>query len=223
MGSERCPGCGGWLAEGLAMCSPCRAKEREAKAASSEIAERQAKERAEALEQTKAGFPELFHDTDKSRLHAALVVAIDSHKPSERKSYVLFGETRAGKSRAAYLMAIAHATVCRKPALFLPMRRLEGTIEKGFASKRHAFEMDNIAEVSFLVLDDLDKVRLTERMAVELFGLIDERTSNRRPTIITTNLNGSALEERLSKVDPNLAAPFVARLREFFTPVSCFK
>ena len=223
MSSERCPGCGGWLADGLTLCSPCRGREREQQKAAAEINERQSKERSEAVANTKADFPELFHDTDKSRLHPSLQAALDAYQPLDRKSYVLFGETRAGKSRAAYLMAIAYSTACRRAALFLPMRRLEGAIEKGFASKKHAEQMDALAETGFLVLDDLDKVRLTERMAVELFGLIDERTMNRRPTIITTNLNGTALEERLSKVDPNLAAPFVARLREFFTPVSCVK
>jgi len=204
------------------MCSPCRGRHREAERLAADILERKAKERADAVAETMAAFPELFHDTDKTRLHPSLQSALDEYNGLERKSYVLFGETRSGKSRAAFLMAIAYSNTCRRAALFLPMRRLEGVIEKGFASKRHAVEMDNLAEVGFLVLDDLDKVRLTERMAVELFGLIDERTSNRRPTVITTNLNGAALEERLSKVDPNLAAPFVARLREFFTPVSCF-
>ena len=223
MSSDRCPGCGGWLAEGLTLCSPCRARERESRAATSEIAERQSKERAEAVDKTNAAFPELFHDTDPAKIHASLRAAVESNDPMARKSYVLFGETRAGKSRAAYLLALAYAKAWRRAATFLPMRRLEGVIEKGFASKKHAEEMDALAETGFLVLDDLDKVRLTERMAVELFGLIDERTMNKRPTVITTNLNGTALEERLSKVDPNLAAPFVARLREFFTPVSCFK
>lgn len=90
---------------------------------------------------------------------------------------------------------------------------------KSFRDKRHDEILDRLCSAPFIVLDDFGKEKITDRIASDLFALIDDRTSNRRPTLITTNLNGAALEDRLSHSDPELAAALVARLREFFTLV----
>jgi DNA replication protein DnaC len=67
---------------------------------------------------------------------------------------------------------------------------------------------------SLLVIDDLGKERLTQRMESDLFAIIDERTSNKRSTIITTNYNGSGLSDRFSNGETGSA--IIRRLKDYF-------
>lgn len=216
MASEHCPGCGGWLAEGLSLCSPCKARQREKDERQTVITESVTKAREQAVQRTLEAFPEVIRETDPARLGDKLREVVASYQPALRESWVLFGPTRVGKTRAAFLLAMAYAKAQHKPATFLTMRRFEATIEKSFRDKRHAEVLEGIIAAPFLVLDDFGKEKLTERLAVDLFAIIDERTADRRPTVITTNLNGDLLEAKLSAVEPSLAEALVARLREFF-------
>jgi len=58
----------------------------------------------------------------------------------------------------------------------------------------------------------LGKEKMTDRMASVLFALIDQRTQNKRSTIITTNLTGDQLLERFH--DKETGNAFVARLKD---------
>lgn len=217
MASEsRCPGCGGWLAEGLALCSPCKARQREERERAGDVALSQSKARQEAIASTESAFPEVIRETDPARLSDALRKVVNEYQPAARESWVLFGPTRAGKTRTAFLLARAFASYHCRPATFLTMRRFESAIDKSFQTKRHADCLERFIEAPFLVLDDFGKEKLTERLACDLFAIIDERTADRRPTVITTNLTGDLLEAKFSSVEPTLAEAMVARIREFF-------
>lgn len=218
----RCPGCGGTLAAGLSLCSPCRAKDREAQERAAAIAESQAKARAGAISATEAAFPEVIRETVLDRLDPRLAKVAEEYDPKARESWILFGATRVGKTRTAYLLAKRYSQVIGRPASFYTMRRFESIIDRSFREKKHAEVLDGLIECPFLVIDDFGKEKLTERLAVDLFAILDERTSNRRPTLITTNLNGDLLESKFAAVDANLAAALVARLREFFRRASAF-
>ena len=217
MASEpRCPGCGGWLAEGLSLCTPCKARHREEGERAREVSDNQSKARLEAVRASEMAFPEVIRETDASRLSEALQKVLKEYQPGAKESWVLFGPTRAGKTRTAFLLAKAFATFHGKPATFLTMRRFESAIDKSFQSKRHADCLETFIAAPFLVLDDFGKEKLTERLACDLFAIIDERTADRRPTVITTNLTGDLLEAKFSNVEPTLAEAMVARIREFF-------
>jgi len=56
--------------------------------------------------------------------------------------------------------------------------------------------MEGLSRKSLLLLDDLDKVKLTERVESELFSLLDARMMRLVPTIITTNYMGRELAAR---------------------------
>lgn len=218
----RCPGCGGTLAEGLSLCVPCKVRQREAEDRTKAVAESKAKARSGAVAVTESAFPEVIRETQADRLDPRLGKIASEFDPRARESWLLFGATRVGKTRTAYLMARRHAEVIGSPAAFYTMRRFEALIDRSFREKRHAETLDGLIEAPFLVLDDFGKEKLTERLAVDLFALLDERTSNRRPTVITTNLTGDLLEAKFALVDANLAAALVARLREFFRRASAF-
>lgn len=216
MASDRCPGCGGWLAEGLALCSPCKARQREEGDRARLTHESLSAARQGAKERTRGAFPLVIQETELDSLPAKMGDVARSYQPANRESWVLFGPTRSGKTRTAYHMAITYAAHHGQPATFLTMRRFEATIEKSFKDKRHGEVLEGIIAAPFLVLDDFGKEKLTERLAVDLFAIIDERTADKRPTVITTNLNGELLEAKLAAVEPSLAEALVARLREFF-------
>lgn len=217
-----CPSCGGFLAAGLALCTPCKAKARAKAEATSQVAQDGAQRTAKAIADTVAAFPEVIRETDAAQLDPRLRAVVDAYDPSKRQSWLLFGATRVGKTRTAFCLARRYAEAMGKPAAFLTMRRFEATVDKSFKDKRHGEVLQGLIDCPFLVLDDFGKERLTERLAVDLFALVDERTADRRPTVITTNLTGDVLEAKFAAVEPNLASALVARLREFFQKQSAF-
>jgi DNA replication protein DnaC len=69
-----------------------------------------------------------------------------------------------------------------------------------------------LVRVPLLFIDDLGKGRFTDDVESHFFGLIDERTENGRPLIITSNSTGNALKERMSA---DRGEPIIRRLRDY--------
>jgi DNA replication protein DnaC len=162
-------------------------------------------------------YPAAFIDTDINRLGGSLKSAVN-WMPSDKPFLVLHGTTGAGKSRTAWLV-FNRIWLNNFPdkAVWLPMRKLEAAIEKGFDDHKHGQVLDYFCNVPLLAFDDLGKERLTARMESDLFGIIDERTQNLKTTIITTNYNGQSLLERFGNQETGQA--FIRRIREFSTAV----
>ncbi len=162
-------------------------------------------------------YPLAFIDTDITRLSENLQRAA-GWKPGDKASLLLHGTTGTGKTRTAWLVfnALWLANFPDK-AVWLPMRKLEMAIEKGFDDHKHGQVLDYFCNVPLLAFDDLGKERLTARMESDLFAIIDERTSNLRPTIITTNYNGTTLLDRFNNKETGEA--LLRRIREYYTAV----
>lgn len=163
-------------------------------------------------------YPIGFHNTDRSRSH--LFPKAEAWEPQDDKcGLILHGETGGGKSRAAWLtfnkLWLRHYP---DRCLFLQMRKFEGLIEKGFDDRDHGKVLDILISCPVLVLDDLGKERLTQRLESDLFAVLDERTSNLRTTIITTNYTGDKLVERFQNKETGVA--LVRRLRDYFIAIS---
>lgn len=161
--------------------------------------------------------PPIYRDTETSRLPARCAEAAKNWEPSLGKGNLLIhGTTRTGKSRAAWY-------ICKRLHPFpkvthLSMRELEFHLAEGYKSGTWHRIVESWCRAPFLFIDDLGKEKTTEKIGSILFQIVDERTANKLPTIITTNHNGSALEARFT--EPETGAAFVARLREFFDTVS---
>ena len=162
--------------------------------------------------------PMLYRDTDPARLpQESLAKVLAWHYAS--RGLLLHGPTGRGKTRAAWLLL---------RTLHDEKRRIIAFDCVGFAHEcaKQFRDSDgggerwakNLAEVPVLFLDDFGKGKFTERVEVELFGLIERRTANCLPIILTTNFVGESLEARMS---PDRGAPLVRRLREFCGDV-CF-
>ena len=60
----------------------------------------------------------------------------------------------------------------------------------------YCYSLRNLCECQYFILDDLGTCKDSEWQKEILFDLIDTRWSSRKPTIITSNLSISELEER---------------------------
>lgn len=179
--------------------------------------------------------PYAFLDTEYNRLPENLRTAYclstlildpagSEHGDDPNRCHILLhGETGMCKSRAAWLM-LSRFWKERWPvkAEFYSMRRLEAEIEDSFGEygsvKGHGRFLNGICNLDLLVLDDLGKEQMTNRMEADIFSIIDSRTINRKPTIITTNHVGDGIADRFRNKETG--QPFVRRLREYFVPFS---
>jgi DNA replication protein DnaC len=157
--------------------------------------------------------PVAFLDTVESKLAPQMQTALKEYTPDQ--SVLLHGITGTGKTRTAWAMFNkAWLHYYPKHSNFLTMRKLEQEIERGFANQNHGDVIERLTSCAVLVVDDLGKERLTQRMESDLFSIIDERTSNKRPTIITTNYNGNGLSDRFSNGETGSA--IIRRLKDYF-------
>lgn len=163
-------------------------------------------------------YPRAFLNTDVN-YNQMICKANNWVQPEGKCGLILHGETGTGKSRAAWLiynrMWLKHNPTS---TMFLQMRKFEGLIEKGFDDRKHAGIIDILISSPVVVFDDLGKEKLTPRLESDLFAVLDERTSNLRTTIITTNYTGDRLVDRFNNKETGVA--LVRRLRDYFSAIS---
>lgn len=132
------------------------------------------------------------------------------------KGLLLHGKTGLGKTRAIwhllqrlYLMEgirfkwMTAATFCEKSS--------------DAAGKGESDEFtESLVSPQILFIDDIGKGKMTERNAGSLFNVLDQRFINQKPVFMTMNLIG---EELAKRIDPDMGAPLVRRMREFCIPI----
>lgn len=165
--------------------------------------------------------PEIFRDTEVARLHPKVQDALNWKPEGDVTGLLLHGTTGVGKTRGIWevICRLWKAKALKDRQLeykFLTMRKLEGLIEKSFDDRQHAKMIDSLIEVELLILDDFGKERLTQRMASDLFSIIDERSTARRATIISTNFNGSSLLERFDGRDKETGVAMIRRFKDYY-------
>lgn len=168
--------------------------------------------------------PEIFRDTDISRLHPKVQTALDWKPEGDISGLLLHGTTGVGKTRGIWeIIRRLWVEEVKKdkqlPFLFLTMRKIEGMIEQSFDDRTHSKMIDGLIENKFLIIDDFGKERLTQRMASDLFSVIDERSTAKRATIISTNFNGSSILERFDGRDKETGVALIRRLKDYYRAV----
>ena len=58
-------------------------------------------------------------------------------------------------------------------------------------------------------------------MAIDLFAIVDERSVNRKATIISTNFNGTTLLDRFENKDKETGVALIRRLKDYYKIVGC--
>lgn len=161
------------------------------------------------------GIPIQYQKTVIEKIPCAKMRDVASNwKNWGERSLLLHGTTRLGKTRAAWEVSRNYWKQNYKPQMFLTMRDFERIIEEGFNKFDHSKRLNELINARFLFIDDLGKERMTQRVACDLFAVIDGRTIHERPTIITTNFNSSSLLARFD--DQELGAALIGRFRDYF-------
>jgi len=165
--------------------------------------------------------PSVFVDTDINRLHQKIKDALEWTPVEDKTGLLLHGTTGVGKTRGIWEIVrrlwVAEANKDRQLNYsFLTMRKLEGMIEQSFDTRTHSKMIDELIETKLLILDDFGKERLTQRMASDLFSIIDERSTARRATIISTNFNGQTLLERFDSRDKETGVAMIRRFKDYY-------
>lgn len=133
----------------------------------------------------------------------------------------LRGETGRGKTRLAFMLC-RRLFFSGKGVAFMPATKLAQLCIDSFddehSIKNAARErLRSAKRVDYLLLDDLGKQKFTERAEMELYDVIETRTSNLLPIIWTANATS---DEFAAMMSADRGTPIIRRLTEFSTIVA---
>ena len=156
--------------------------------------------------------PPAYRATEPARLDQDKLAQVLAWQYGPR-GLVLFGSTRLGKTRCAWLLL--------KP-LVLAGRRVVALTAGEFARQcadayGHSAEAGarffrRMTACDVLFIDDFGKFKVTERVEAELFDIIEFRTGHGLPILLTTNGTKATFAQAFS---PDRSGPIFGRLREF--------
>ena len=153
--------------------------------------------------------PPAFRETEMEKLPKKSVTDHALKWEFGRRGIVLFGPTRSGKTRTAWLLL---KKMHMQGKRIMVMDSMSG-FEYG-AVFAHGSPLDWVNErvgCELLFMDDVFKVKLTDSFEAALFAIIDKRMNFRRPIIATLNDTGETLAARMTDDRGNA---FIARLKE---------
>lgn len=161
--------------------------------------------------------PPLYRDTDIQRLPKAFQSIIRDWDYGAR-GVGFVGHPGMGKTRTALLMLRKQIEAHRICAYLTSTTFAEACVDKFSEDdevRTEARELLMSARTAHvLLLDDLGKGKMTERAELELYALLEHRTSFMQPTIWTANSNGAQLRAAMSE---ERGAAILRRLIEFST------
>lgn len=161
--------------------------------------------------------PKVYRHTDPALIPCPRMRSVaETWDAWKTRSLLLHGITRLGKTRAAWEVIRRWWKVNYRMYRWVSMRDLEADIEKSFNDRQHGKYIDGLINTPLLFIDDLGKERLTQRMASDVFAIIDGRSCEMRPTIITTNFNSAALRERFDPRDVETAEAIFGRFSDYY-------
>ena len=132
------------------------------------------------------------------------------------KGLLLYGSTGTGKSRCIWEVAKREVLAGRRVKWLnaYELSRYPSLLMlNGGEAEKFIAELVN---ADLLLLDDVFKTKLTERIEELLFAVIDERGAWERPCLVTLNDTGESLVGRLSQ---DRGAALIRRLRDYCIPI----
>jgi len=175
--------------------------------------------------------PPLYRTSDTSRFPDMLVKAIAAHDIASTTGIGFVGPAGTCKTRAAYVLLRRFHDAGREVSAIAAPDFATAAGEQFDNSVIREFSLGPIRRVSdvakatlsrckivpVLFIDDLGKGKMTERAEIELFNVLEARTSNMLQTVWTSNAGSSELAAMLS---PDRRDPILRRLVEFSEIVS---
>lgn len=150
------------------------------------------------------------------RIEQVLNWSITDYSPN---GIIIYGESGAGKTRALTMLLKKLISqdlvgVVNRSLKVFYAGELERCIMSSFGDIRNYEKLiDTLSNVGLLIIDDFGKEKFTERYEVAIFSIFENRISNLKPTIFTTNFVGKSFQDRFSSTEQFL--PFYRRIKEF--------
>lgn len=177
------------------------------------------KARAESLHRQEmewqAVCPPLYRDTDPKRIPRKILDKVNSweHGP---KGLGLLGSAGLCKTRAAFLLirrmieeGRSVATISATGFSRLCIEQFDDDLKTKNIAKD---KMRWLRRREVILFDDIGKQKFTERVEIELYDLLEYRTSNLLPVIWTANASSKQL---LTMLSDDRGEPILRRLSEF--------
>lgn len=183
-------------------------------------ARRKADAQTARIQQYTAICPAIYQNTNPRdpRLDQALLAKVMAWQYGP-KGLVLFGPTRKGKTRMMWLLL--RRLWVEERIKFIAMTSGEfarGCGEMyGLSGEAGREWFNRLVYAPVLFIDDFGKEKATERVEAELFDVMEHRTSNGRPMLLTTNGVGDTL---CAKFTADRGEPIIERIREFCAGVN---
>jgi DNA replication protein DnaC len=172
--------------------------------------------------------PPIYFATDRTRIPAKLLKFIEAFDIEGSTGLYLSGPVGRCKTRAACLLLERY---CRdgQSIMFVESTKFAELVRTQFhddeienetwccgknksTGQKSRERLKEIKKADALLIDDIGKEKLTERVEVELFALLEYRTSCLLPTIFTSNFAIAELTDKFSR-DQRLA--IMRRITEF--------
>ena len=126
----------------------------------------------------------------------------------------IVGDTRTGKTRTLCLLIEQLQEQGKEVQAFFHGAFYDDLLEVLRSERSFKAWKRKICRVPVLALDDLFSNKMTERSEAALFEILDERVSNYRPTLVTTQVTAKDAKARFHS--KKRCEGFFARVTEFF-------
>lgn len=170
------------------------------------------KERAaDGVKRWLAYCPPAFQDTESDKLPFPVVTANVLAWTYQKRGMILYGKTRSGKTRTAWLLVEKQFELGRTAIV---MDSMSGFDYAAIFTAGGQAALDWVMErskCSLLFLDDVFKVKLTESFEAAMFAIVDFRINHNLPILCTLNDTGATLSARMTG---DRGDAFIARLKE---------
>lgn len=157
--------------------------------------------------------PILFQETDPSKLPSPmkLQIALEQWQYG-RRGLILHGVSGKGKSRIAWEIMKREFMAGRSIAVMDCTSGYDYSAKFVVSAAEAAKWVQHRMAVDLLLFDDVLKVKLTDSVEQALFAIVNSRTENGLPIIVTTNDTGDSLASRMTD---DRGPALLRRLREF--------
>lgn len=157
--------------------------------------------------------PPAYLKTDPVRLPQKQLTEVLDWKVGPQ-GLLMIGDTGKTKTRCAWLLVKRLMTMQGISVMAFDATGLAHGLERRYRQEEdvHGW-LDSICSAPVLFLDDFAKFKCTERIMMEVFGIVERRCAAELPIIATTNATGDEIVG-MDKSD-NWGTPLVRRLREF--------
>jgi DNA replication protein DnaC len=165
--------------------------------------------------------PPIYRDTDVNRLTPEMRRYAETWTSQGGRGLAFVGATGKCKTRVCY-MILARYHYDGRAVHAITATKLAELVQNKFSLDNEtrgesAQKLKLIERVPLLLLDDVGQEKITERTGSEFFSLIERRTSWKRPTLWTSNLDAGTLKQALGA---DRGQPTIRRLREFSDSVN---